>query len=72
MSSFYYENKIAYKYIDEIIGIIFCSGSVGNVARLYGIEVVSLDRDMDADIKMDIMDWNYKEYPPQCFDITWA
>ena len=30
--------------------------SVGKVARELGLEVVSLDRDMPADIKCDIMD----------------
>ena len=36
------------------------TGSVGDVARALGIDVVSLDRDMMADIQTDIMDWNYK------------
>ena len=34
------------------------TGSVGKVARELGFEVISLDRDMEADIKTDIMDWN--------------
>ena len=48
------------------------TGSVGKVARLYGLEVLSLDRDMDADIIMDIMEWDYEQYPPHHFDIIWA
>ena len=27
---------------------------------------------MDADIKIDIMDWNYREYEPHYFDIIFA
>ena len=46
--------------------------SVGKVARELGYEVVSLDRDMDADLKMDIMDWDYTLYPPRSFDVIWA
>ena len=37
-----------------------------------GLEAVSLDRDMEADIKTDIMDWDYKTYPPKQFDLSWA
>ena len=33
------------------------TGSVGQVARIFNIEVTSLDRDMVADIQIDIMDW---------------
>ena len=46
--------------------------SVGKVARDLGIEVVSLDRDMPADIQTDIMDWDYTQYPRKHFDILWA
>ena len=35
------------------------TGSVGNVFKDHGWEVVSLDRDMAADIQTDIMDWDY-------------
>ena len=46
--------------------------SVGKVARELGFEVVCLDRDMDADIKCEIMDWDYKVYEPGSFDVIWA
>jgi len=46
--------------------------SVGKIARELGWEVVCLDRDMDADIKCDIMDWDYKVYEPGAFDVIWA
>jgi hypothetical protein len=48
------------------------TGSVGNVASAMGFEVVSVDRDMPATHKCDIMDWNYKQYPPKYFDVLWA
>jgi hypothetical protein len=46
--------------------------SVGKVARELGFEVVCLDRDMEADIKCDIMDWDYHVYEPGFFDVIWA
>jgi len=46
--------------------------SVGKVARELGFEVISLDRDMDADIKTDIMDWDYTQLDPKEFDVIWA
>ena len=48
------------------------TGSVGDVAKELGIEVISLDRDMPADIQTDIMDWNYQTIPPNTFDFIWA
>ncbi len=45
---------------------------MGKVARELGFDVICLDRDMDADIKCDIMDWDYKVYPPRYFDVIWA
>ena len=46
--------------------------SVGKVASLLGYEVTSLDRDLDADIKCDILDWDYKIYPIGYFDVIWS
>ena len=48
------------------------TGSVGKVAETMGFDVISLDRDMPADIKTDIMDWNYQVYEPKQFDVIWA
>ena len=47
------------------------TGSVGNVASAMGFEVVSVDRDMPATHKCDIMDWNYKQYEHKYFDVLW-
>ena len=48
------------------------TGSVGKVAKELGFEVVSLDRDMKADIQTDIMNWDYTIYPNRYFDVIWA
>ena len=56
----------------KLLELFSGTGSVGKVAKKYGFDVVSLDMDMDADIKMNIMDWNYKEFPPHYFDLIWA
>ena len=45
---------------------------MGKVARGLGFDVVSLDRDMEADIKTDIVDWDYTQLEPKAFDIIWA
>jgi hypothetical protein len=46
--------------------------SVGKVAKSEGYEVVSLDLILPADIKADIMTWNYKVYPPGYFNLITA
>ena len=49
------------------------TGSVGKAAQIFRIETISLDRDMQADIQTDIMDWDYKAaFEPGHFDIIWA
>ena len=45
---------------------------MGNVCRRLGCQVTSLDRDMPADIKMDIMDWDYHALPRDSFDVIRA
>jgi len=46
--------------------------SIGKVAKQRGIDVVSLDRDLPADIKEDINTWDYTIYPKRYFDIITA
>ena len=48
------------------------TGSVGKVASDMGFNVISLDRDMEATIKTDIMNWDYTGFPPCMFDVIWA
>ena len=45
--------------------------SVGNMARGLGFDVTSLDL-TDADICIDIMDWNYTNFEPGYFDVIWC
>ena len=44
------------------------TGSVGTVAKLLGYEVISLDL-KNADINTNILDFDYKQYEPEYFDI---
>jgi site-specific DNA-cytosine methylase len=60
-------------YRMKLLELFVGTGSVGNVFKDKGWVVVSLDRDMDADIKMDIMDWNYQAaFEPGHFDVIWS
>jgi 16S rRNA G966 N2-methylase RsmD len=50
------------------------TGSVGEVATRRGWDVVSLDinNKTNADIKSDILEWDYKAWTPGQFDMIWA
>jgi hypothetical protein len=49
------------------------TGSVGDVFRGAGWVVVSLDRDLPADMQTDVLDWDYrKAYQPKHFQFIWA
>ena len=57
----------------KLLELFSGTGSVGKVFKESGWTVVSLDRDMDADIKTDIMDWDYKSmYELGSFDVLWT
>jgi hypothetical protein len=45
--------------------------SVGKVCQELGWEVISLDL-KGADINMNILEWNYKQFPTGHFDLIWA
>ena len=45
--------------------------SVGKICNTLGWEVTSLDL-KDADININILNWDYKQFPPKHFDIIWA
>ena len=55
----------------RVLELFSGTGSVGNVCRRLDCDVTSLDRDMPADIRTDILDWNYT-LPPNSFDAIWA
>ena len=55
----------------KILELFSGTGSVGKIAKEMGWEVVSLDL-KNADIETNILDWDYKIYQPEEFDIIWA
>ena len=67
-----YKNNRKIIYRMKVLELFAGTGSVGNVAKEMGFDVVSLDRDMEADIKTDIMEWDYTFYPNKYFDVIWA
>ena len=56
----------------RVLELFSGTGSVGNVCRARGMDVLSLDRDMPADIRCDILDWDFRAYEPKSFDFIWA
>ena len=56
----------------RVLELFSGTGSVGNVCRRLGCTVTSLDRDMPADIRTDILDWDYQALPRDSFDVIWA
>ena len=65
--------KLIYRNMSKRLLELFSgTGSVGDVAKQLGYEVISLDRDMKATIQIDIMDWDPTVYPPKYFDVIWA
>jgi site-specific DNA-cytosine methylase len=55
----------------KILELFSGTGSVGKVARDKGWEVVSLDLN-NADININILDWEYTIYNSGYFNIVWA
>ena len=54
---------------------LFCgTKSVGKVFEEAGYEVVSLDyeKKFNATHIEDILTWDYKQYPPDYFNVIWA
>ena len=47
------------------------TGSIGKVAVNYNFEAI-LDKQMEATIKTDILNWDYTTYPTKYFDVIWA
>lgn len=46
--------------------------SVGKVCDLLGYESISVDLLLPADHNVDILDFNYKQYANDYFDVVWA
>ena len=56
----------------KVLDLFSGTGSVARVFRRHGHDVTTLDRDLDADIKTDIMDWDYRQFGPGAFDLVWS
>ena len=55
----------------KLLELFSGTGSVGKVAKDFGFDVVSLDL-KNANINTDILQWNYKQFNRNDFDIIWA
>jgi site-specific DNA-cytosine methylase len=55
----------------KVLELFSGTHSVGKVAKEMGWEVVSLDL-QNADININILNWNYTEFKPNTFHIIWA
>jgi len=56
----------------KVLELFSGTGSVGKVCKELGYEVLSLDLELPADINIDLMEWDYKQYKPGDFNIVWA
>ena len=56
----------------RLLDLFSGSGSDGSIAKELRYVVISLDKDMEADIKCNILDRDYKLYPPKYFDFIHA
>jgi len=55
----------------KVLELFSGTGSIGKICDKLGWKNTSLDL-KDADININILDWDYKEYQPEYFDIIWA
>ena len=56
----------------NVLELFSGSGSVGKICEELGWTYLSLDRDLPADINIDILEWDYKQFPNDTFDIVWS
>ena len=56
----------------RVLELFSGTGSVGKCCKELGWEVVSVDMIFNATHKCDIMDFDYKQYPKDYFDIVWG
>ena len=56
----------------KVLELFSGTGSVGKCCKELGWDVVSVDMILPADHKVDIMDFDYKQYDKDEFDIVWA
>ena len=56
----------------KVLELFSGTGSVGKCCKELGYETLSVNIDGRADITMSILDWDYKQYAKDEFDIVWA
>ena len=56
----------------KVLELFSGTGSVGKCCKQLGWDVVSVDMIFNATHKCDIMEFDYKQYPQDTFDIVWA
>jgi len=56
----------------KVLELFSGTGSVGKCCKELGWDVVSVDMILPADHQVDIMDFDYKQYDKDEFDIIWA
>ena len=56
----------------KVLELFSGTGSVGKCCKVLGWDVVSVDMILPADHQVDIMDFDYKQYKKDEFDIVWA
>lgn len=56
----------------KVLELFSGTRSIGKCCDAIGWTSVSVDLLLPADHKVDIMDFNYKQYPKDTFDIVWA
>jgi site-specific DNA-cytosine methylase len=56
----------------KVLELFSGTGSVGKCCNALGWDVVSVDMILPADHQVDIMDFDYKQYDKDNFDIIWA
>ena len=59
------------EHMPRLLELFSGTGSVGEVAKHLGWQVTSLNKDMEADIRTDILDWQYQDHNEQ-YDFIWA
>lgn len=48
------------------------TGSISKICKELDWNCLSLDKDLPADINIDILEWDYKQIPNDTFDIVWC
>jgi len=56
----------------NVLELFSGTGSIGKCCKELGWDVVSVDNELPATHEIDIMEFDYKQYPKDYFSIVWA